>query len=185
MHQLKPIGVILAFIIFAMININPTYSQNPTSGFTQLPFGKAQYIIQTPYDLPQSDRYRLVNGIHTFTVLKTDKPYSLESSTLPRSEMSINGYKYSTGVCQFEGYVYVKQGTSGTSLMQVFGGGSTATTLMVRVYDGNLYYYREKIIETNIYNRWIRLNVIHDVEGNNVKVFIDGSLKFSTARQGG
>lgn len=81
--------------------------------------------------------------------------------------------------------MYVQQGTSGASLMQVFGGDPSATTLMVRVYDGNLYYYRNEVIETNIYEKWFRLNVIHDVEGNNVKVYINGSLKFNGDGRGG
>jgi len=57
-------------------------------------------------------------------------------------------------VWQFEGYGYVPCGTSGVCIMQVFGaGGNHATSLMLRVYNGALYYYREAVIVPNIYDR--------------------------------
>lgn len=69
--------------------------------------------------------------------------------------------------------------------MQVFGASPTATTLMLRVYDGNLYYYREKVIESNIYNKWYRLNVIHNVGASKLQVYINGNLKHEASGRGG
>uniref|UniRef100_A0A0E0F9Y9 Alginate lyase 2 domain-containing protein n=1 Tax=Oryza meridionalis TaxID=40149 RepID=A0A0E0F9Y9_9ORYZ len=63
------------------------------------------------------------------------------------------GYDYSSGVWQFEGTGYVPSGTTGMSIMQVFGSGKTATTLMLHVYDGDLWYYHQQLVETNIYDR--------------------------------
>ena len=42
---------------------------------------------------------------------------------------------------QFEGLVYVPSGSSGMSVMQVFGGDATATALMLHVYGGALWHY--------------------------------------------
>lgn len=84
------------------------------------------------------------------------------------------GYDYTSGIWQFEGYGYVPSGTSGVCIMQVFGGSSTATTSQLRVYDGSLTYYRSPVLSANIYNRWFRVNAIHDVGANNVKIYIDG-----------
>ncbi|OMO55916.1 Concanavalin A-like lectin/glucanases superfamily [Corchorus capsularis] len=97
------------------------------------------------------------------------------------------GYDYSSGVWQFEGYSYVpsRNGTSGVCIMQVFGASSHATTLMLRVYKGSLYYYREGPIEKNIYDRWFKLNVIHDVDASKLKVYIDGVLKLEAPGRGG
>lgn len=67
------------------------------------------------------------------------------------------GYDCSSGVWQFEGYGYVSCGTTGVCIMQVFGASSHATTLMLRVYDGSLYYYREKLLVPSICDRWFRL----------------------------
>ncbi|KAM3359901.1 hypothetical protein P3S68_019612 [Capsicum galapagoense] len=68
--------------------------------------------------------------------------------------------------------------------MQVFGASPSATTLM-RVYNENLYCYREKVIESNIYKRWFRLNVIHDVRASKLKVYINGVLKHEASGRGG
>ncbi|KAK1439327.1 hypothetical protein QVD17_05143 [Tagetes erecta] len=112
-------------------------------------------------------------------IRKTDKPHTRTSKTLPRTEIRFQGYDYTSGVWQFEAYGYVPRGTSGVCIMQVFGSKPPhATTIMLRVYDNNLYYYHNQNIFSNIYDTWFRLNVIHDVEGNNVKAYIDGVLKY-------
>ena len=97
----------------------------------------------------------------------------------------LQGYDYSSGVWQFEGYGYVPSGTTGVSIMQVFGAGETATTLMLHVYDGALRYYNQKPVEDNVYDRWLRVNVIHDVGASRFTVFIDGENKLSVAGRGG
>lgn len=96
------------------------------------------------------------------------------------------GYDYSSGVWQFEAYGYVPCGTSGVCIMQVFGASPPhATTLMLRVYNGTLSYYRAPALVDDIYDRWFRLNVIHDVDAAIVKVYIDGVLKFEAPGRGG
>lgn len=82
--------------------------------------------------------------------------------------------------------MFVPQGTTRVSVMQIFGGDPpVATTLMLHVYNGNLYYYKREVILQNIYNKWIRVNVIHDVEGDSVEVHINGVLKFKGNGRGG
>jgi hypothetical protein len=90
-------------------------------------------------------------------------------------------------VWQFEGDMYVPSGTSGASVMQIFGAATHATTLMLHVYDGQLTYYHEltKVVADRVYDRWIRLNVIHDVAAGNVTVFVDGERRLSAPGQGG
>jgi hypothetical protein len=69
---------------------------------------------------------------------------------------------YSSGVWLFEGHGYVPAGTTGASVMQVFGaaGPPRNTTLMLHVYGGRLVYYRDwtKVVDGDIYDRWFRLN---------------------------
>ena len=95
------------------------------------------------------------------------------------------GYDYSSGVWQFEGYGYVPSGTTGVCIMQVFGAGEAASTLMLHVYDGALKYYNQKHVEDNIYDRWLRVNVIHDVGASRLTVFVDGENKLSVGGRGG
>ncbi|KAL0344324.1 UNVERIFIED_CONTAM: Citrate-binding protein [Sesamum angustifolium] len=97
----------------------------------------------------------------------------------------IRGNDYSSGVWQFEAYGYVPDGTSGVCIMQVFGSSPPqATTLMLRVYNGTLSYYRAPVVVPKIYGRWFKLNVVHDVEGRRVEVYIDGVLKYEAASRG-
>ncbi|CAI0380035.1 unnamed protein product [Linum tenue] len=68
--------------------------------------------------------------------------------------------------------------------MQVFGASEHASTLMVRVYGGNLAIYRSKVLP-DIYDRWFRLNVIHNVDDGEVKVYVDRSLVYKGPDHGG
>ncbi|GLJ48394.1 hypothetical protein SUGI_1021620 [Cryptomeria japonica] len=87
----------------------------------------------------------------------------------------IQGYNYTSGVWQFEGEVYVSRGTTGVSVMQVFGGVEHATAFMLHVYDGKLMRYHEQLVASDVYDRWIHLNVIHDADEGKVSVFVDGN----------
>jgi len=94
---------------------------------------------------------------------------------------------YSSGVWQFEGYGYIPYGTSGASVMQIFGAAEHATTLMLHVYDGNLTYYHDdtRVVDAGVYDRWFRLNVVHDVAASNVTVFVDGQHRLTVPGRGG
>ncbi|KAF5765071.1 putative concanavalin A-like lectin/glucanase domain superfamily, alginate lyase 2 [Helianthus annuus] len=157
-----------------------------TLGFVSQPLNQSNFIIQKPYDVPLEQRYKFSKGVHKLWVIKTDKPHSNTSHTRARSEIRIKGYDYSSGVWQFEAYGYVPCGTTGVSIMQVFGSKPPhATTAMLRVYNTSLFYYRDPMILSRLYNKWFRLNVIHDVERNNVKVYINGVLKYEGRGRGG
>ncbi|VAI84884.1 unnamed protein product [Triticum turgidum subsp. durum] len=97
----------------------------------------------------------------------------------------LQGYDYSSGVWQFEGYGYVPSGTTGVCIMQVFGASDGASTFMLRVYDGALRYYDRQLVEDNIYDRWFRLNVVHDVKASTLTVYIDGEQKLRVHGRGG
>lgn len=61
--------------------------------------------------------------------------------------------------------------------MQVFGANPRATTAAIVVYNGSLSYYTNTVLLENVYDRWFKLNVIHDANASTVKVYIDGQLK--------
>ncbi|CAI0380080.1 unnamed protein product [Linum tenue] len=157
---------------------------DPTRGFVALPLTASHMKVQWPYDLRKGERYSFENGVHTLKVYSNDKPHSKESHTRPRTEVRIAGYDYSSGVWQFEGHGFVPSGTSGVCIMQVFGASEHASTLMVRVYGGNLAIYRSKVLP-DIYDRWFRLNVIHNVDDGEVKVYVDRSLVYKGPDHGG
>jgi hypothetical protein len=94
----------------------------------------------------------------------------------------LQGHDYSSGVWQFQGYGYVPSGTSDVSVMQIHNeeGAEHSTVLMLHVYDGVLHFYSGQAVEGNIYDRWFRLNVVHDVDRSTVTVYIDGQKRFAT-----
>ncbi|CAN1147004.1 Citrate-binding protein [Linum perenne] len=114
---------------------NNNNNNNPTKGFVEVPLSKSNIKVQCPYDLSKDQRYSYKDGIHTLKVYSTDNPLSKGSPTKPRSEVRIQGHDYTSGVWQFQGHGYVPRGTTGVSIMQVFGASTHATTLQLRVYD--------------------------------------------------
>ncbi|TVU51003.1 hypothetical protein EJB05_02456, partial [Eragrostis curvula] len=182
-----------------------------TVGFTAVPLTEAQLPVQKPYDVPLEQRYELVDGVRRMWVYCTDKPHNPTSQTKPRTEVrvmhmtysvvittdygvsvlinrTIEQQNYSSGVWQFEGYGYVPAGTTGVSVMQVFGAAPPhASTLMLHVYGGRLMYYRDetRVVDADIYDRWFRLNVVHDVDAAELAVFVDGDERLRVGGRGG
>jgi hypothetical protein len=60
-------------------------------------------------------------------------------------------------------------------------GAAHATVLMLHVYDGVLSFYDGAAVEADIYDRWFRLNVVHDVAASTVAVYVDGRRKFGAS----
>ncbi|CDW89414.1 UNKNOWN [Stylonychia lemnae] len=146
---------------------------SPTSGWKKVAF---DYEIQQPYDKQQSERYSFKDGVHDLWVFSNDKPHSPSSHTDPRTEIRIKN-DYTHGWHQFEADFYVPSGTSGVNLMQIFGGGgSAATSFMLRIYDGELRRYSGQTLRKNAYNKWWHLNVIHNADSHHIEAYLDNQL---------
>ncbi|TVU51053.1 hypothetical protein EJB05_02457, partial [Eragrostis curvula] len=150
-----------------------------TAGFTKVDLPEGNFVVQSPYDVPENQRYTydVATGVRTFWVYADDKPFNTVTPTNPRTEVRLTGHDYSSGVWQFEGYGYVPSGTSGASVMQIHNedGGARATTLMLHVYNGTLRHYSGAVVEDGVYDKWFRLNVVHDVGASTVAVYVDGA----------
>ncbi|ONK71083.1 uncharacterized protein A4U43_C04F4550 [Asparagus officinalis] len=175
---------LLAFIV-SLSTMKGLCSGDPTDGFTAVPLTEKNFKEQWPYNLPLDDRYSFVDGVRKLWVYSTDKPHFPGSGTKPRTEIHIEGYDYSSGVWQFEGNAYVPSGTTGVSIMQIFGASGRATTFMMWVHNGSINYYSHQMIQDNIYDRWFKVNVIHDTGAKKVHVYIDNVLKLSVDDAGG
>lgn len=68
--------------------------------------------------------------------------------------------------------------------MQIHGASEGATTLQLRIYDGDMKYYKFDVVATDLYDKWFRLNVIHDVDEGKITVFINGVKKYVVNDQG-
>ncbi|KAK2979610.1 hypothetical protein RJ640_020102 [Escallonia rubra] len=159
-------------------------SADPTDGFINVPLTEENFELQKPYDIPLAERYSYENGIRRLWVYADDKPHENGSLTQPRTEIRISGLDYSSGVWQFEGYAFVPNGTSGATIVQIHGASHGNTTILLRIYEGNMRYYSSELVTTNLYDKWFRVNLIHDVDGGKVTVFIDGDQKFEHKDQG-
>jgi hypothetical protein len=86
---------------------------------------------------------------------------------------------YRTGQRQFEGELKVTSGTDDESAMQIFGNdGDGATTLMIRSFSKNGGTLRGggKDLISNIYGKWVRINVTHNATatGGSYSIYING-----------
>lgn len=176
--------ILSLFILVSIENTVLVHGDDPTDGFTSVPLTEANFEVQKPYNIPIEKRYSFIDGVHRFWVYAHDKPYSPDSPTQPRTEIRIKGLDYHSGVWQFEGYAYVPKITSGATIAQIHGAEHGKTTLLLRIYNGDMRYYSTDLVAKNLYNKWFRLNIIHDVDGGIVTVFIDGEKKFQTKDQG-
>ncbi|XP_066311398.1 citrate-binding protein-like [Miscanthus floridulus] len=155
-------------------------------GFIAVNLTEDRFKLHQPYDLPPEQRYEFRDGVGRMWVYCTDKPLSPGSPTKPRSEILLN-VRYTTGVWQFEDYGYVPAGTSGMSVMQVFDVSGRNTTLMLHEYGGRFMYYHDeaRVVDASIYDRWFRLNVVHDVGAGALTVFVDGEDRLAVVGHSG
>ncbi|GMY11193.1 citrate-binding protein-like [Fagus crenata] len=124
-------------IIFQLMIIYLTCASEPfnlTDGFLSLPLNQSNLVIQRPYDVPEDQRYSFIDGVHKLWVYSTDKPHSPTSKSHPRTEIRIHLHPF-MGSCQI------------VCIMQVFGASPHATTLMLRVSNGTLSYYRDGVLK--------------------------------------
>ncbi|XP_027090548.1 citrate-binding protein-like [Coffea arabica] len=175
--------VFLTSLMSLYTNVSMESVADPTEGFTNVPLTEYNFEIQRPYDIPLNQRYSYENGTRRLWVYADDKPHNPNSHTMPRTEIRIRGLDYSSGVWQFEGYGFVPNGTSGATIVQIHGASHGATTTMLRIIDGNMNYYcgaARGILATQKYDKWFKVNLIHDVDGGKVTVYIDGEHKVET-----
>lgn len=140
------------------------------------PSGLKTYPYSSSVTTP-AGTYRNSNGIETFHILNSD---------CNRVERRMEN-NYTSGQRQFQGEVRVSSPTDGQSVMQVFGGSSAATALQIRAHNtsgGQLRRYDSELIATSVFGNWVRLNVIHDANGNKVSVYANGSHKGTFADRG-
>jgi hypothetical protein len=203
---LPPKGILYAFILSALllsgcrktameteINGLPTSGNqtaliaaaavDPTSGWTQTSY---TYNIQTPWNLSQASRYSYSGGEHRFWIYPGDACQFQGCTTGPRSELRMNN-NYTSGKHQFEGDVYIVSGSAGTDIMQVFGGATNATAIMLKIHSagsGTIKRYDNETLMTSAYNKWIHVNVQHDADNGKIYVYLDRTLKGTYADRG-
>jgi hypothetical protein len=131
------------------------------------------YKVDQP---PGQSRYTLTDGEFHMWLFNTDASTYPGRDSGPRSELHIRN-NYTTGQAQYQADIKIDPNCSGASVMQVFGGSSSATSFMAWVTGNNLTHYGAETIVPNIRGRYFRLNVTHDTASRDVVVYIDGQKK--------
>jgi hypothetical protein len=66
-------------------------TSNLTAGFVQVELPEGNLQVQSPYDVPENQRYSYdnVTGVRTFLVYASDKPFNTVTGTKPRTEVRL------------------------------------------------------------------------------------------------
>jgi hypothetical protein len=64
-------------------------NNDPTAGFEKVELSDGAFEVQSPYNVPKSQRFQNRNGIRTFWVYGNDKPFNTATHTNPRSEVRL------------------------------------------------------------------------------------------------
>ncbi|XP_048424690.1 citrate-binding protein-like [Pyrus x bretschneideri] len=80
--------------------------------------------------------------------------------------------------------IYVPSDNSGVTIVQIHGAAEGATSLQLRMYDGDIKYYKYNLVAIDPYDKWFQVNIIHNVDKGKIIVFIDGVKKFEVEGQG-
>jgi len=144
------------------------------------------FKVQWPFNVPESSRFTLTNGVYHFIVFSNDKPFAPGNTTRPRTEMRFDDY--TSGAHQYDADLMVPCcSVGGVDLMQIHTGNAQspkfgATQLMLffeASNHGSLHFYSGQQLASNLYGKWFHLNVIHDTKSGLMTVYINGALVFS------
>jgi hypothetical protein len=147
------------------------------SGWTEI---FPRYKIDQP---PGHTRHTLTNGEHHFWILRTDPSTYPGRDSGPRSELHFfNDYR--TGQAQFEADVKISSGCTRASVVQIFGAQGRSTAFMAWAIDNGLHHYDGPAFYSPVYDRYVRVNLIHNTSTRRVTVYINGQNRGSFADHG-
>ncbi|SRR5581483_278733 len=156
----------------------------------QIGSGWTQYFPSKTYNsgMSQSQRYSISGNVEHFWTYNTDTDEFPGEDSGPRSEWHVNN-SYTTGSEQFQGDLNPESGSTSYTCMQIFGGTSSATSIMLQMRsgDGTLRHYNDTALATGCWGIYTRVNVVHyPVSGGtgSIEVWINGS-KVGTFDDGG
>ena len=158
-----------------------------TQGFAERPF---TYNLQRPYTVPLGDRYTFdrATNTHTFWVKADDSSFQPGNGTDPRTEMRWTVEYRPGGEHMFEADVWVVAGTNRTCIMQVFATNPPTAIMLTAWADGTIRRYFGNgdgpIINSNVFDRWWNLKVLHNTRTHMIHVYVDDKLAGSWPDRG-
>jgi hypothetical protein len=157
-----------------------------TQGFKMTPF---TYDIQSPYKVPQAERYSFdaATNTHTCWVKSDDSSFQAGNGTDPRTELRWKE-EWTSGAHMLEADVWIAATTDRTNIVQVFSTTPPTTFMLTAWKDKTLRYYfgtgNGPVIMTDAFEKWFNLKVLHDVSTHQVTVFINDVKSMSFQDKG-
>jgi hypothetical protein len=157
-----------------------------TQGFTMTPF---TYNIQSPYKVPQSERYTYdkATDTHICWVKSDDSSFQAGNGTDPRTELRWQE-EWTSGQHMLDSDVWIAGTTDRTNIVQVFSTTPPTTFMLTAWADKTLRYYfgtgNGPIIMKDAFEHWFNLKVLHNVSTHRVTVYINDVESMSFADKG-
>src|SRR5271154_4989701 len=166
-------------------NADPVDGQN---GWSSAP---VNFKVQWPYNLSESSRYTLTNGVYHLWVFSTDQPFEQGSTTKPRTEQRYNPV-YTAHEIQYASDIMVPSGSNAMSIFQIHTGDAQspqfgATTFMLWWFSkdgGSVHDYGDTELASNLTGVYFHLNVDHNLNNHTIQVWIN-SKKVWTQQDNG
>jgi len=151
----------------------PDVAAGPTTGWTDTSF---TYTIHKPYNLSVSSRFKYTSGVWYTWVYKTDQCFQSPCSPTDgkRTEMRWNN-NYTSGNHMMEASIWNVAGTHEATVLQVFGGATSATAYQVRSFtdsSGTYKRYGTEVLATGINNKFTNIKLMHDATNGTVKAYV-------------
>ncbi|HTR41674.1 MAG TPA: autotransporter-associated beta strand repeat-containing protein [Pseudomonadales bacterium] len=147
------------------------------------------FKIQSPTNVPESDRYWATNNIYHCQVFSTDGAFSIGNTTSPRTEQRFepdytNGGKQSIGEIQYQSTEMAPSNENSYCVFQIHTGDAESdadgsTTFMLFWFTnngGSVHDYSGTLLASNLGNKWFQLNVDHNLVNHSIRVWINRNL---------
>lgn len=163
----------------------PEALAGPTEGWTDSSWS---YTVHKPYNLSLSSRFKYSNGVWYTWVYKTDQCFQdpCSSTDGKRTELRWNN-NYTGGNHMMEASIYNRTGTHEATVLQIFGGATSATAYQVRSFtDNNGTYkrYGSEVLATGVNGVFKNIKLMHDATNGTVKAYVSDVLIRTDADRG-
>ncbi len=150
------------------------------------------FNVQWPYNVAESSRYTVTDGVYHMLTYNTDAPFSMGSTTLPRTEQRFTP-DYTGGDNQYQAMLMCPGNESQYTIFQIHTGDAEEgtfgpTPMQLHWYDTNggsvVAEGAGKTIATNLAGQWFQLNVDHNLVTHTITVWINNALVWTQKDSG-
>jgi Alginate lyase len=144
---------------------------DPRAGWTEF---MDTFKVQHPYDLMESDRFKLEDGMYTLWVFPTDKAHQPGNTTAPRTEMRWSNW--TTGERMWEADMMFESPLTHTCVMQIHNVGAAIAAYM-QVNNGELRNAAGGgTFLKGYYDKWFNMKVAFNPDTLQVRTWVNNCL---------